>query len=78
MGTKMEPSYANLFVGYIEHGFFNQYNGPKPELYRRYIDDCVGTTSSTREKLNQLKLLLICFIRHINIPGKFPILLQHF
>ena len=37
----MGPSYANLFVGYIEHKFFNQYNGPKPELYRRYIDDCV-------------------------------------
>ena len=53
MGTKMEPSYANLFVGYIEHECFNQYNGPKPELYRRYIDDCVGTTSSTREKLDQ-------------------------
>ena len=30
MGTKMGPSYANLFVGYIEHQFFNQYNGPKP------------------------------------------------
>ena len=40
MGTKMGPSYANLFVGYIEHQFFNQYNGPKTELYRRYIDDC--------------------------------------
>ena len=53
MGTKMGPSYANLFVGYIEHEFFNQYNGPKPELYRRYIDDCVGATSSTREELNQ-------------------------
>ena len=52
MGTKMGPSYANLFVGYIEHKFFNQYNGPKPELYRRYIDDCVGATSSTREELN--------------------------
>ena len=24
MGTKMGPSYANLFVGYIEHQFFNQ------------------------------------------------------
>ena len=23
MGTKMGPSYANLFVGYIEHQFFN-------------------------------------------------------
>ena len=30
MGAKMGPSYANLFVGYIEHEFFNQYNGPKP------------------------------------------------
>ena len=53
MGTKMGPSYANLFVGYTEHKFFNQYNGPKPELYRRYTDDCVGATSSTREELNQ-------------------------
>ena len=24
MGTKMEPSYANLFVGYVEHQFFIQ------------------------------------------------------
>ena len=53
MGTKMGPSYANLFVGYIEHQFFNQYNGPKPDLYRRYIDYCVGATSSTREELDQ-------------------------
>ena len=28
-------------------------NEPKPELYRRYIDDCIGATSSTREDLNQ-------------------------
>ena len=42
----MEPSYANRFVGFIEHQFFDQYVGPKPELYRRYIDDCIGTTSS--------------------------------
>jgi len=53
MGTKMGPSYASLFVGDIEHQYFNQYNGPKPELYRRYIDDCIGATSSTREDLNQ-------------------------
>ena len=52
---KCKPSYANLFVGYIEHHFLNQYNGPKPKLYRRYIDDCVGATSPTRrrEELNQ-------------------------
>ena len=33
MGTKMGPSYVNLFVGFIEHQFFSQYHGPKPELY---------------------------------------------
>ena len=53
MSTKMGPSYANLFVPYIKHQFFNQYNGPKPELYPRYIDDCIGATSSTREALNR-------------------------
>ena len=45
--------YANLFVGYIENQFFNQYNGPQPKLYRRYIDHCVDATSSTREELEQ-------------------------
>ena len=53
MDTKMEPSYANLFVGFIEHPFFSQNNGPKPELYGRYINDCIGATSSTREELTQ-------------------------
>ena len=53
IGTRMGPSYANLFVGYVEHQFLNQYNGPKPELYRRYIDDCIGAISSSREELDQ-------------------------
>ena len=53
MGTKMGPSYAIPFAGYIEHQFSNQYNGPKPDLYCRYIDDCVAATSSTREELHQ-------------------------
>ena len=52
MGTKMGPSYANLFVGYIENQFFNQFNGTKPELNGRYIDYCIGATSSSREELD--------------------------
>ena len=52
MGTKMGPSYANLFVGYIENKFFKQFNGTKPEPYGRYIDDCIGATSSSREELD--------------------------
>ena len=53
IGTKMGPSYANLFAGFIEHKFFSQYHGPKPELYSRYINDCIGATSSTKEELTQ-------------------------
>ena len=53
MGTKMGPSYANLFVGYVEHQFFNQYDGPKPDFYGRYIDDCIGAISSSSEELNR-------------------------
>ena len=49
----MGPSYANLFVGFIEHPSFSQCHDPKPELYGRYIDDCIGATSSTREELTQ-------------------------
>ena len=44
MGTKMGATYANLFIGNIENNFFSNYHGPKPDLYKRYIDDCVGAT----------------------------------
>ena len=53
MGTKMGPNYANLFVGYVEEQIFNQFDGPKPELFGRYIDDCLGATSCTKEELEQ-------------------------
>ena len=52
-GDQMGASYANLFLGFIEHQFFSQYNGPKPELYNCYIDNCISATSSTRKELTQ-------------------------
>ena len=57
----MVLSYANCFVGFIEHQFFSQYNGPKPELYGRYIDDCISATSSTRDELTQLITVINSF-----------------
>ena len=52
METKIGPSYDNLFLGYIANKFFPYYHGPKPDLYKRYVDDCVGATSSSGEELN--------------------------
>ena len=55
----MGPSYANLFVSYIEHLIFKQYTGPKPEYFGRYIDDCIGATSCSRADLD-------IFISYVN------------
>ena len=53
MGTRMGPSYACLFMGWIEHQFFDSYTGPVPEVYLRYIDDTQGTTVMERSDLEQ-------------------------
>jgi hypothetical protein len=51
MGTKMGPSYANLFMGYVEKKFLEQYSDTKPNLLKRYIDDIFGTTTMTKNEL---------------------------
>lgn len=52
MGTKMGPSFACLFVGYLEEKMFEQYQGPIPDLYKRYIDDVFGVSSDSDEELS--------------------------
>ena len=42
MGTKMGPSFANLFVGYVEMALFDSLPDPHPDFYGRYIDDIFG------------------------------------
>ena len=50
MGSSFSKSYACLFVGKVESDFFDSYTGPKPELFKRFIDDCIGcTVMSTRD-----------------------------
>ena len=48
----MGPSYALLFVGLIKQQFFDKFGGTKPELYRRYINDCFDATSCSRQELD--------------------------
>ena len=55
----MGPNYANLFVGFVEKQIFEQYTDPIPDYLGRYIDDCVGTASSSSDKLE-------CFINYVN------------
>ncbi|XP_072163921.1 uncharacterized protein [Diadema setosum] len=54
MGTKMGPSYACLFIGFIEEQIIRSFQGPKPLLLKRYTDDYVGVASCSLEHLNEL------------------------
>eukprot|EP00061_Rhincodon_typus_P003247 g19624.t1 len=50
MGTCMGPSYACLFVGYMELSFFRCYTGTISRLFLHYIDDCIGAASCSHEE----------------------------
>ena len=51
MGTKMGPSYACLFMGHLEQKMFSSYEGPAPQYFGRYIDDCLIISSLSRQQL---------------------------
>eukprot|EP00061_Rhincodon_typus_P004148 g21850.t1 len=51
MGTRMDSSYAHLFVGYIEHSLFLSYSGPHPQLFLRYTDGIIGAAFLSRLQL---------------------------
>ena len=59
MGTKMGPSYACLFVGYVEEKMLLTYTGTKPIMLRRYNNDYVGISTSTKNELED-------FMQYVN------------
>ena len=62
MGTKMAPSYANLFMGVLEQQMLSSYKY-KPLAYFRYIDDIFMIWTEGEEILNE-------FLTHCNNQNK--------
>ena len=58
MGTKMAPSYANLFMGVLEKQMLSSYKH-KPLVYFRYIDDIFMIWTDGEDSLND-------FLTHCN------------
>ena len=50
MGTKMAPSYANLFMDSLESSFLKD-EPLQPALWKRYIDDILCVWTDSRESL---------------------------
>eukprot|EP00061_Rhincodon_typus_P016959 g45440.t1 len=52
-GTCMGPSYACLFVLFVEQFLFHNYTGTIPHLFLHYIDDCINAASCSQKELEQ-------------------------
>ncbi len=67
MGIKMGLSVACLFVGDSEELMLSQFNGTRPLLCYRYIDDVLGAATSSRAGL-ELQNFIDCTILASIIP----------
>lgn len=59
MGTPFAVNYSNLAMSFQEKKINNDYDGEKPILYLRYIDDIFGISTMPRENLER-------FVRFVN------------
>ena len=52
MGTRVAPTYACIFMGFLEIAMLGAWVGTKLRMYRRYIDDGFFLWDGTREEQN--------------------------
>ena len=68
MGTPLAPVLANIFMGFNQSKWLNEYNLNKPKFHLRHVDDTLAAFDNERYSLNFLDFLNN---RHPNI--KFTI-----
>ena len=57
MGSPLAPVLANIFMGFRESKWLNEYNLKKPKFYLRYVDDILAAFENKQDSLNFLNSL---------------------
>ena len=57
MGSPLAPALANIFMGFHESKWLNEYNLNKPKFYSRYVDDILAAFDNEQDSLNFLNVL---------------------
>ena len=52
MGSPLAAVLANIFMGFYETKWLNEYNLNKPKLYLRYVDDILAAFEKEQDSLN--------------------------
>ena len=51
MASPLAPVPANIFMGFHECEWFNEYNLNKPKFYLRYVDDILAPFDNEQDSL---------------------------
>ena len=57
MGSPLAPVLANIFMGFYESKWLNEYNLNKPNFYLRYVDDILAAFDNDQGSLNFFNFL---------------------
>ena len=57
MGSPLASILANIFMGFHESKWLNEYNLNKPKLYLRYVNDVPAAFHNEQDSLNFLNFL---------------------
>ena len=57
MDSPLAPVLANIFMGFHESKWLNEYNLKKPKLYLRYVDDILAVFYNEQDSFNFLNFL---------------------
>ena len=52
MVSPLAPVLANIFMGFHESQWLNEYNFNKPKFYLRYVDDILAAFDNEQDSLN--------------------------
>lgn len=59
IGTRVAPTYANIFMGWLEEKLLKGWKGTIPDLWKRFIDDVFSVWKGTEQELLE-------FLEYIN------------
>ena len=71
MGSPLAPVLANIFMGFYEPKWLNEYNFDKPKFYLRYVDDILAAFNNDQDSLNFLNIFFFVILILILIFIKF-------
>ena len=57
MGSPLAPALANIFMGFCESKWLNEYNLNKHKFYLRYVGDILAAFEKEQDSLNFLNIL---------------------